>query len=176
MNRLFLQDGAQLRMKGYCGGVSVDAIPDTGSDLDLLSPTMAAKLRSLGHTVLDGKGHHKLVELPGGRVVQTTGIVRSVDVQFGSHREGKCFLRDFDILPGLPSDVVLSEDLLSESDAFRRYSDCLVELESGHPQDTNDLFLNIKWIEQARSFFRRSKAAVNNSLLFVGSHSANKSL
>ncbi|PPJ50221.1 hypothetical protein CBER1_07174 [Cercospora berteroae] len=162
--RLFYQGGSHLRMSGYCGGVPVAALADTGSDLDLVSPKMLLRLGYDQRDVLTSDAHCVHVELPGGLTVRTSGMIRGVDFRFGNGRAEDSYLRDFYILPGLPGDVLIGQDLLWESDAFSRYPSCMAECDDDFlTEDVPEgMFLNIKLVRETRSLFTSSKKRATN--------------
>ncbi|GIZ49907.1 hypothetical protein CKM354_001292400 [Cercospora kikuchii] len=155
--RLFYSGASHVRVKGYCEGIRVAALADTCSDLDLLSPEMLAELGYEQHDILTDDEHCVFVELPGGLIVRTSGMVRDVEFRLGNGCADDSYIRDFYILPGLPAGVLIGEDFLWESDAFSKYCDDFIELDDeDFAEDIQEgMFLNIKLVQQARSIFAR---------------------
>jgi hypothetical protein len=157
--RVMYQGASQLRMMGYCDGIKVATLPDTGSDADLISPLMAEELRCTGAEVLMGPEHSIALELPGGIVTRTLGVVRNVDFRFGDGRLTDRYIRDFHILSGLPAGVLLSDNLLSEANAFQRYHEHMIEVDTGEADfDMDGLFLNIRYIYDNPGLLGKTKA------------------
>jgi hypothetical protein len=146
-------------MMGYCDGIKVATLPDTGSDADLVSPLMTEELRCAGAEVLMGPEHSIALELPGGIVTRTLGVVRNVDFRFGDGRLTDRYIRDFHILSGLPAGVLLSDNLLSEANAFQRYHEHMIEVDTGEADfDMDGLFLNIRYIYDNPGLLGKTKA------------------
>jgi hypothetical protein len=113
------------RLCGRLNGSLVAALPDSGSDVMLISDGYASRE---GFKVDDGRKNQLELELPDGRRVFTDGIVRALDWTFGSSEETiKCH---FYVLKGLPVDVVLSNEFLFHFNAFSRFKSHFLQVDS----------------------------------------------
>jgi len=101
--------------------VPVHALPATGCEINLISERYLL-LRDLGDKV--NKDIKDWIKLTDGRLVQTTGVIR-MSWAFGSEKWLNIWPGlYFSVLPDCPYDVVLGQELLYDSNAFLRYSDC----------------------------------------------------
>ena len=108
----------QLRVEGELNSHTVNAVPDLGSDVNLLSERFARRCGLPIDRSLDRQAELEFVD--GSRIV-TNGVVDNISWRFGHH--GESTKHKFFVLKDLPDDVeaVLGNDLLYETDAFRRY-------------------------------------------------------
>ncbi|SMQ48023.1 unnamed protein product [Zymoseptoria tritici ST99CH_3D7] len=159
--RVSFQGGGQLRMVGSCVGRQTAALPDTGSDISLMSPTFASDLEL---DIDTSKKHRVIVELPGGRYVRTQGLVRHVEWRFGvrSAFEDRHFL-DFHIMDGLPSEVLLDCDFLLNTNAFGEHEDSLIELDYDEFDGIHDLFCNVRLVEKTKGLLHRLKNKLSDA-------------
>ncbi|KAJ8123428.1 hypothetical protein ONZ43_g620 [Nemania bipapillata] len=103
------------RLWGYLNGNWVAALPDTGSDVMVISRRYA---RRLGLKVESGPGNIVEVEFVDGTTALTDGIVRDVAWSSGGHSI-QC---DFLVLDNLSVDVILAKDYLFDMDVFSNCS------------------------------------------------------
>jgi hypothetical protein len=108
----------RLRLQCQVGDQLMQANPDTGSDLDLMSASYFRRsqfrLQKLAYA-------HSLVEFADGSTTSLSGVVR---VPFAMGSSGQpTHLRDFYVLAGLTSDILLGNGTLKEFDAFNAYKD-----------------------------------------------------
>jgi hypothetical protein len=123
--RFCLVNSPKQRIVGTVNGRSVSAIPDTGSDVMVLSWRMA---RKLGLHIHSGLKHRTLLEFADGSQSRTYGMVFDVEWKFpGSSKRVLC---NFHVLKGLPYEVVLSNDFLHRSNVFSGQQDGLLNQES----------------------------------------------
>ena len=105
---------SQERVVGMLDGELVHALPDTGSDVMLVSEAYA-KRRGLH---IDQGAHYCFpLTFADGSQSWTSGIVKDVRWQYGTDG-GKSSLVDFYVLKDLQCDVLLSYDFLHRTDAF----------------------------------------------------------
>ncbi|KAH6677380.1 hypothetical protein B0J14DRAFT_651270 [Halenospora varia] len=83
---------------------------DSGSDLDFMSLSCAKRL---GFKI--DRNLKTRVKLADGSVVETVGQVHTSSIELSGFDS---FEMSFDILPGLASDVIFSEEFLDQMDAF----------------------------------------------------------
>ncbi|KAK2029928.1 hypothetical protein LX32DRAFT_692836 [Colletotrichum zoysiae] len=141
--RLNLLGGEGRRLQGFINDTSTLALPDTGSNVMLISESFAA---SQAMRVDRSASYCEEVEFADGSRDTTSGIVRGLKWTFGSTQQS--VVCDFYVLDGLPVDVVLSGDFLFEFQVFSRYEHCMVQ---------HDLFgdvANLYNINLIRKLFR----------------------
>ncbi|KAF4815487.1 hypothetical protein CGCTS75_v013038 [Colletotrichum tropicale] len=109
---------------GYINGRECLAVPDTGSDIMVISLKRA---RQLGLKVHSKDQHRTLVEFLDGSRVRTNGIAQA-EWQFAY---GESPIRcDFHVIKGLPADAILNNTMLDEYDVFRQYEERIGSSES----------------------------------------------
>lgn len=111
-------------VRGSIAGKRVDALPDTGSDVTLMS-TAYAKQR--GFKIGKGKRHKKLLEFMDGSQAYTTGVVRNVNWRYDVDESDE-FITNVYVLDDLQCDVILSYDFLCHSNYFQNYQACSFEV------------------------------------------------
>lgn len=121
--RLRLLGVPKQRIWGSINGYSVAAIPDTGSDVMLLSKRYAKKLRL---NILKDEAHKTYLEFADGTLANTCGMVLGVEWRFGG-QDSSSRSCDFHIMEGLPYKVILSNEFLFKSKAFSRFKDFFFE-------------------------------------------------
>lgn len=104
-------------------GRQLHAVADTGSEADFMSVECALQH---GFDIDSSMDARSMIQLADGSVVNTIGKVHVSNMQIGP---SKGFDTDFHVLPGLPCDVILGEELLEQLDAFNTCAEI---------QDSND--------------------------------------
>lgn len=117
--------GSQGFVGGRLDGRPVSAMPDTGSDVTLISAEYA---RQRGFTINKGLQHRKLLQFMDGSTAYTSGVVQSLDWEYHATHSEK-FNGDFYVLDGLNCDVLLGFDFVQHTGCFERYLDCHFEIE-----------------------------------------------
>ncbi|RYP14826.1 hypothetical protein DL765_006127 [Monosporascus sp. GIB2] len=108
------------RLWGSLDGYLTAALPDTGSDIMLISSAYA---RKIGLTIdLDSENKLK-VEFADGTTSRTRGVVRDVSWNVG----GKTVRCDFYVLDDLRVDVILSKNYLFDLNVFSEHRDCFFD-------------------------------------------------
>ncbi|PHH87374.1 hypothetical protein CDD83_8961 [Cordyceps sp. RAO-2017] len=121
--RLDLLGEESQRLLGYLDGHPTSALPDTGSDLMVISGAYA---RKLGLTIDRDRTNWLEVEFGDGTTDWTSGVVRDVPWQVG----GKTARCDFHVLDDLCVDVILSQSYLFETKAFLENGHCFFDADS----------------------------------------------
>lgn len=134
--RLRLLGEEKHRLWGYLDGHLTAALPDTGSDVMLVSHDYAQKI---GLTIDRNFENWLEIELGDGSTTWTSGIARDVLWNVG----GKVIQSDFHVLDDLCVEVVLSGDYLFEMRVFSDQRDCFLESNS-----EEDVFCNIRLISR----------------------------
>ncbi|KXH52666.1 hypothetical protein CSIM01_11278 [Colletotrichum simmondsii] len=139
-------------------GQPVDALPDTGSDVMVMSYAYAM---SRGFDIDEDFQHFHVVELADGSESFTCGLVRGVEWAFVASRQRvKC---DFYVLQDLCTDVVLSNDFLFGLDVFSNQSGSLSEL-SYREHYPELLLISLKGKGQSESPRRMDLADIDGRL------------
>ncbi|KXH47978.1 hypothetical protein CNYM01_02566 [Colletotrichum nymphaeae SA-01] len=121
-------------LHGLIDGQPVEALPDTGSDVMIMSEAYAL---SRGFNIDRNLQNFINLELADGSEVFTCGLVRGVDWTFAASRQSvKC---DFYVLEDLCTDVVLNNDFLFGLDVFSTELESLSEL--SYSEDYSELLL-----------------------------------
>jgi hypothetical protein len=157
------------RILGSIKGCTAVALPDTGSDVMLMSKQYAEKHRLI-HWVSTDSADRTCLEFADGSLANTYGIAFGVEWRFGKEdlTSRSC---DFHIMDGLPYDVILSNDFLFESKAFSQFKDFFFEPRDGLDlsRTFNELSLikivgpQNKAISRIHGFYRRFLQVVKGS-------------
>ena len=110
--RTCLLGSPQHYISGWLNDQLVDALPDTGSDVMLMSKEYALRR---GLVVDRSKQHQRVLEFADGSTATTYGLVK--DVRWESLGSSKSQW-DFYVLEGLHCDALLGADFLFETNAF----------------------------------------------------------
>ena len=114
----------RLRLQCQVGDQLMPTNPDTGSDLDLMS---APYFRRSKFRLQKIRRARQFVELADGSTARLSGFVR---VPFALGRGGlPTHLRDFYVLEGLTTDILLGNGTLEEFDAFNAHKDDFFDLQ-----------------------------------------------
>ncbi|RYP65484.1 hypothetical protein DL769_006307 [Monosporascus sp. CRB-8-3] len=108
------------RLWGSLDGHLTAALPDTGSDIMLISSAYA---RKVGLTIDRDFKNRLKVEFADGTTSQTSGVVRDVTWNVG----GKTVQCDFYVLNDLGVDVILSKNYLFDLNVFSEHRDCFFD-------------------------------------------------
>lgn len=134
--RLRLLGEEKQRLWGFLDGHLTTAMPDTGSDVMLISRAYAQRI---GLTIDRGFENWLEVEFADGTTDWTSGVVRNVPWDVG----GKTVRCDFHVLDDLCVDVILSKDYLFDLNVFSEYSNCFYNTS---PEDNFSQLCNIRLI------------------------------
>lgn len=110
--------GSQQYVGGWANGTYVDAMPDTGAHISVMSASFA---REHGFAVNTAETHRKDLEFADGSMATTMGVVEGVEWNFESSR-GSHWL-DVYVLEGLQTDLILDNTFLLDTDAFVLHED-----------------------------------------------------
>jgi hypothetical protein len=170
MPRLRLLGAPKQRIFGSIKGCTAVALPDTGSDVMLMSKQYAEKHRLILWVSTDS-ADRTCLEFADGSLANTYGMVFDVRWRFGKKVDSTSRFCDFHIMDGLPYDVILSNDFLFESKAFSQFKDCFFEQTDGLDlsRTFNELSLikivgpQNKAISRIHGFYRRFLQVVKGS-------------
>lgn len=139
VSRCYLAGSFQERLQGVLDGYLVDALPDTGSDLNIISRQMAEQL---GMEVWAGDGHTKLLEFANGFVVRTLGTVYDAEWCFGWGETAELITCEFQLLDDISGDIILGNDFLFDNNAFQLYGDCFYDIPPrGEAEGWSELYM-----------------------------------
>jgi hypothetical protein len=127
--RLRLLGAPKQRILGSINGHTAVALPDTGSDVMLISKQYVQERRFI-HWVSTDNAYRTCLEFADGSLANTCGIAFGVEWRFGKE-DSTSRPCDFHIMDGLPYDVILSNDFLFESKAFSQFKDFFFEQRDG---------------------------------------------
>jgi predicted aspartyl protease len=105
--------GSQQYVKGMANGVGVNAVPDTGADVSVMSAKFA---KASGFKVNDDERNRISLGFADGSTARARGVVKGVAWRFGANDQ-EC-LTDVYVLSSLPVDLVLGYDFLCQTEAF----------------------------------------------------------
>jgi hypothetical protein len=109
--------GSHQFVSGLTNGIPVNAIPDTGAEVSVMSASFA---RAMGFTVNSEEQHRVLLGFADCSTAKTIGVVEDMPWNFyGGGRSAH--LTDVYVLADLPVDLVLGNDFLWETNAFVEY-------------------------------------------------------
>lgn len=135
-------------------GEHVLATPDTGSEVDLISPGFCA---SKGYEIKPVSDANRFVQLADDRIERLRGRVSAsldiFDSDANGSSGGKGHQRDFYVLDGLPTDVLLGEDALYQMGAFTEHADSFFDV--NELEVFSDLNLII-WLQRVEKRIMRS--------------------
>lgn len=153
-HRVCLASAQRQRMHGWLAGEYTEALPDTGSDISLISAEYA-RMREL--VLDDSPQHRRTLQFIDGSTAETSGIVHGLEWKFNSELR-TVHTTDFYVLKDLPVDVLFSDDFLHETDAFIRHEDSFEWDDSGLEESFeayNDaILLNVIRILQGSRFHK----------------------
>jgi hypothetical protein len=111
------------RIWGSINGRTVAAVPDTGSDVMLMSKRYARKLRL---KISKSTAHSTCLEFADGTLANTCGMVFGVEWRFGGQDSTSQYC-DFHIMEDLPYKVILSNAFLFKTKAFSKFKEFFFE-------------------------------------------------
>jgi hypothetical protein len=141
------------RMRCYIGSDLVNANPDTGAEMELVSPEF---VKRKGYTVTAPDAEHEEVQFVDGSTARTQGQVTMRFEAYGDALQEaiptKARYRRFYVLDGLTTDVLLGEDLLYGINAFTDHASSFVDVnEFGLPLELK----GIVWLDRAEQRLAR---------------------
>ena len=110
------------RMAGSMGKVPVLALPDFGSEENIVSEEWA---RRNGYHIKSGRKHRTWIRFANGSMEETVGQIEA-PWTFGNGQHGQCKYLTFHVLASCASDVVLGAELLYKTNAFNTYGDSII--------------------------------------------------
>jgi hypothetical protein len=127
LTRLFLIGSPDHRVQRRVNGHTVQALPDTGSDVMIMSKKYAD---ACGFHIETGSSSREWLELADHSEVCTYGTVIDATWSFGGYGcDEESYRCDFHVLENLSCDVILSNGFLFETGAFSAYEQYFLDFE-----------------------------------------------
>jgi hypothetical protein len=141
------------RIRCYIDSELVNANPDTGAEMELVSPEF---VKMKGYTVMAPDAEHEEVQFIDGSTARTQGQVTMRFEAYGDALQEavptKARYRKFYVLDGLTTDVLLGEDLLYGIKAFTEHASSFVDVDDlGQPLGLK----GIVWLDRAEQRLAR---------------------
>jgi hypothetical protein len=155
------------RIKGFINDVQVDALPDSGSESNLISFDYC---REKGWDDSLQAGDTRLLLFPDGSVQQTLGTIR-MKWNYGNSQNSWGIMLEFHVLFGCVYDVILGQEMLEETSAFELHQESFLEVKPDGLADLEQSDLNLViWLPFRRAKRKASKAGlVGDNTVFFGS-------
>lgn len=155
------------RVRGLINDVKVDALPDSGSESNLLSFDYC---RAKGWDESLETGDTRLLLFPDRSIQQTLGTIR-LKWNYGSS-QGDCgIMLEFHVLFSCVYDAILGQDMLEETLAFELHQESFMEVEPDQSPQMEHPELNLViWLPFRPAKRKASEAAlVGDSTVPLGS-------
>lgn len=134
-HRVCFTGSSQQMLAGWANGQSVLALPDTGSDICLMSAQYA---RERGYRVDTDPRHRQLLEFVDGSTAETLGRVEGFQWKFDKS-DIQLHTPEIHVLEDLQTDLLLSYDFLMHTDAFSTHEELFVDIEP-HDKHVDEMF------------------------------------
>jgi hypothetical protein len=141
--------GSQQYVNGLASGVGVNAVPDTGADVSVMSASFAA---ANGFEVDGNEQYQILLEFADGSTARAQGVVVEVAWKFGPEDDVPWTCgpdewtnpTDVYVLSSLPVDLVLGFGFLCQTEAFQKHWHTFWHIEEEPEQDDAGMFCVIR--------------------------------
>lgn len=153
------------RVRGFINDVEVYALPDSGSESNLLSFDYC---RAKGWDESLELEDTRLLLFPDGSIQQTLGTIR-LKWHYGNNRNSLGIMLDFHVLFGCVYDAILGQDMLEETLAFEWHQDSFMKVQPDQSAQMEQSELNLViWLPFRRAKRKASEAglAEDNNALF----------
>jgi hypothetical protein len=134
-HRVCLTGPAQEMLSGWANGQSILALPDTGSDICLMSLRYA---RERGYRVDTDPKHLQMLEFVDGSTAETSGRVEGFQWEF-DRSDIQLHTPEIHVLEGLQTDLLLGYEFLEDSDAFGTHEELFIDAEP-HDEPVDEMF------------------------------------
>jgi hypothetical protein len=134
-HRVCFTGSSQQMLAGWANGRPVLALPDTGSDICLMSAQYA---RERGYRVDTDPRYRQLLEFVDGSTAETLGRVEGFQWEFDKS-DIQLHTPEIHVLEGLQTDLLLGYDFLMETDAFSTHEELFVDIEP-HDEHVGEMF------------------------------------
>ncbi|KAL4904978.1 hypothetical protein BDW74DRAFT_178545 [Aspergillus multicolor] len=143
------------QLSGYLNGISTSALPDTGSNVMLVSTTYAKRH---GLKVDEGLEDLLEVEFADGSTAWTSGVVRDASWSVC----GKTIRCDFHVLDSLCVDVVLNNDYLFDNGVFSEFEEYFFDADTDGPRKVCNIRLIDKYGKTLDTLEKESEKDLNS--------------
>jgi hypothetical protein len=148
-HRVCLTGSSQEMLSGWANGQSILALPDTGSDICLMSLRYA---RERGYRVDTDPKHLQMLEFVDGSTAETSGRVEGFQWEFDGS-DIQLHIPEIHVLEGLRTDLLLGYGFLEESDAFGTHEELFTDAEP-HDEPVDEMF---GWLVSTIKLVTKSK-------------------
>jgi hypothetical protein len=148
-HRVCLTGSSQEMLSGWANGQSILALPDTGSDICLMSLRYA---RERGYRIDTNPKHRELLEFVDGSTAETFGRVEGFQWEF-DRSDIQVHTPEIHVLENLQTDLLLGYEFLENSDAFVTHEELFVDAEP-HDEPVSEMF---GWLVSAIKLITSSK-------------------
>jgi hypothetical protein len=121
-HRVCLTGSSQEMLSGWANGQSILALPDTGSDICLMSLQYA---RERGYRVDTDPKHRQMLEFVDDSTAETFGRVEGFQWEF-DRSDIQLHSPEIHVLEGLQTDLLLGYEFLEDSDAFGTHEELFI--------------------------------------------------
>lgn len=136
--------GSHQYVKGQANGIPVDAIPDTGADVSVMSERFA---KSSVFEIDDDEQHQISLEFFDGSTARARGVVKDVAWRYGVDEQ--THPTNVYVLPNLPTNLVLGYGFLRHTQAFVKHEHDFRHAKDLESEDTSMLGI-IRKLQRAR--------------------------
>lgn len=167
-SRVCFTGSPQQMLTGWADGESTLALPDTGSDICLMSPAYA---KERGYRINTDHVHRRRVEFVDGSTTDTLGKVEAFQWEFGLS-DSRVHYPDVYVLENLQTDLLLSYDFLMSSEAFSTHEEAFFDTDpSGWDLVEAWMVSTIKLVTESK-FWKFGKKMARNMGANVASRSS----
>lgn len=135
--------GSQQYVSGRADGTYVDAVPDTGADVSVMSASFA---EDHGFVVNTAEEHRISLAFADGSTATTIGVVENLEWNYDSSEDSH--LLNVYVLEELETDLILDYSFLCDTDAFIVYEDDFW-IDDDNTSDDDWLISIIKLVDKA---------------------------
>ena len=135
--------GSQQYVSGWADGTYVDAVPDTGADVSVMSASFA---EDHGFVVNTDEKHQISLAFADGSTATTIGVVENLQWKYDSSEDSH--LLNVYVLEQLETDLILDYSFLCDTDAFIVYEDDFW-VDDDNTSDDDWLISIIKLVDKA---------------------------
>ena len=148
-HRVCFTGSTQEMLSGWANGQSVLALPDTGSDICLMSSRYA---RERGYRIDTNPEHRELLEFVDGSTAETFGRVEGFQWEF-DRSDIQVHTPEIHVLENLQTDLLLGYEFLENSDAFVTHEGLFIDAEP-YDEPVSEMF---GWLVSAIKLVTSSK-------------------
>jgi hypothetical protein len=148
-HRVCSTGSSQQMLAGWANGQSVLALPDTGSDICLMSLRYACER---GYRIDTDPKHRELMEFVDGSTAETCGRVEGFQWEF-DRSDIQVHTPEIHVLENLQTDLLLGYEFLENSDAFVTHEELFIDAEP-HDERVGEMF---GWLVSAIKLVTSSK-------------------